>query len=308
MKVLIVANHNTGRFSPFVVEQVESLRKAGVEIDYFGIVGKGAWGYLRNLPALQRKIKEWKPDIVHAHYGLSGLLATLQNRVPVVVTYHGSDIHGGGLILKLSQICMKRAAYNIFVSEKLRQRANYTKKNLQVLPCGVNIEEFVPMGKDEARIKLGWGMKKNYVLFAGAFDNVVKNAPLAKEATDMLNGAELMELKGYTRRQVCLAMNACDCLLMTSHNEGSPQVIKEAMACNTPVVSVRVGDVEDVVKGTIGCHIADYDAVDIANKLIAAFAFGSRTAGRQRIIELGLSNELVAKRVKRVYEEVLGEK
>lgn len=80
MKVLIVANFNMGHFSPFVVEQVNSIRKLGVEFEYFGVVGKGPLGYLRNLPALKRMIKEFRPDIVHAHYGLSGLFATLQKK------------------------------------------------------------------------------------------------------------------------------------------------------------------------------------------------------------------------------------
>lgn len=78
MKVLIVANYNPGHCSPFVVEQVDSIRKLGVEFEYFGIVGKGPFGYLKNLPKFKRKIAEFKPDLIHAHYGLSGLLATLQ--------------------------------------------------------------------------------------------------------------------------------------------------------------------------------------------------------------------------------------
>ena len=92
MKILIVANQNTGKMSPFVVEQMEALRKEGCVVDTYGVVGHGVLGYLKNLPALKEKIKECKPDIVHAHYGLSGLLATLQREVPVVVTYHDRDI------------------------------------------------------------------------------------------------------------------------------------------------------------------------------------------------------------------------
>lgn len=146
---------------------------------------------------------------------------------------------------------------------------------------------------------------KRIVLFSGSFTNSVKNPELAADAVNLIDEAELMELKGYTRQQVNLLMNAADCLLMTSHREGSPQVIKEAMACGTPVVSVDVGDVRDVISGTDGCYIAERTPEDIADKLRQALAFKGKTKGRQRIIELGLSNDLVAQRLIEIYEQVL---
>ena len=78
MKILIVASYNKGRFAPFIVEQAEALINMGCEVDYFGLRGKGLCGYLKNLPSLKRRIKEFQPDVIHAHYGLSGLLA-IQN-------------------------------------------------------------------------------------------------------------------------------------------------------------------------------------------------------------------------------------
>lgn len=115
MKVLIVASHNCGKYSPFVSEQAESTKKKNIQVDYFPVKGKGVFGYLKNRKELLKKIEKYHPDIIHAHYGLSGLLANLQREVPVVTTFHGSDIHSGGIWLLLSKICMYLSAFNIFV-------------------------------------------------------------------------------------------------------------------------------------------------------------------------------------------------
>ena len=155
------------------------------------------------------------------------------------------------------------------------------------------------------RLHIGLG---RFVLFSGSFTNEVKNPALAKEAMEQIADAELVELRGYSREEVNLLMNAADCLLLTSHREGSPQVIKEAMACGTPIVSVDVGDVKDVISGTEGCYIADRNPDDIAEKIRMALAFKGKTNGRQRIIDLGLSNELVAKRLLGIYHQVLNGK
>lgn len=308
MKVLIVANYNPGHFSPFVVEQVKALQEIGCEIDFFGIVGKGFIGYLKNLPRLKQKIKEYKPDIVHAHYGLSSLLANLQRIVPVVTTFHGSDIHSQGMILMLSKIAMKLSAYNIFVTEILLKISQYKKKNFSIVPCGIDSKRFIQIDKNVARAKLGWNKEKTYILFAGAYSNAVKNAPLAKEAVAKLNDAELVEMQGFSRQEVVYVMNASDCLLMTSHGEGSPMVIKEAMACGTPIVSVDVGDVKNVTSNIAGCYIASKNAENITSKLKSALTFDKRTDGRNRIMELGLTNDLVAKKILDIYKKVTGGK
>ena len=106
MKVLIVASYNKNRFAPFILEQAEALMKRQCEIEWFGLKGKGLKGYLKNLPALKKKIREIHPNVVHAHYGLSGLLANLQRRVPVVTTYHGSDINDKKA-LRFSKMAMR---------------------------------------------------------------------------------------------------------------------------------------------------------------------------------------------------------
>ena len=305
MRILIVANHNKGKYSTFVTEQVESTKKFGVVAEYFGVHGKGVSGYLSNLPALRAKIKEFHPDLIHAHYGLCGLLANLQRMVPVVTTYHGSDIHSKGKNLFYSSVSIRLSALNIFVSNRLLIQSGYHGKKKCVIPCGVDTKIFYPIAQEEARKQLGWELDKKYVLFAGAFDNEVKNSGLAKAATALVDGAELMELRGYTRDQVCLAMNAANCLLLTSHREGCPLVVKEAMACGTPVVSVDVGDVISITKGAEGCYIASRDAHDVAECLQKALAFQGKTDGMQQIFIKKFNKEQIAEQVVEAYQKLL---
>lgn len=301
MKILVVARYKEHGFAPFVTEQVAALEKSGVECCFFPVRNKGLMGYLKQLPELKRAIKEFTPDVVHAHYGLCGLLANLQRRVPVVTTYHGSDINDKK-VLRLSKIAILRSAYNIFVSQKNIDIAR-PKKNYALIPCGINLEDYPFIEKSEARTQMGLSPEKKYILFAGAFDNFVKNATLAKAAVALLNdkNTELLELKGYTRKQVAILMQAVDALLMTSFTEGSPQVIKEALVCGCPIVSVDVGDVIERINGVDGCFIANRDAKDLASCLKKAIAFGKRTNGKDVIVRDGLTNDAVALHLNDIY-------
>ena len=325
MKILIVGNNKPGHFAPFVEEQARALQLQGSEVVFFGVQGKGIMGYLRCLPALKCAIQQHQPDLIHAHYGLSGLLANLQRRVPVVTTYHGSDINKPN-ILRFSKIAMRLSAHNIFVSQRnvtlaLSPNSLITyrlKKRYTLLPCGVNLpllwSEMQTQRVEQLTLnqwvqeKLNAGVK--HVLFAGAFNNVVKDPELAKAAINELVyegiNVDLVELKGYNREQVNALMYNCDALLMTSRTEGSPQVIKEAMACGCPIVSVDVGDVAERVSGVEGCYVvSSREPAAIAKALQQALAFSGKTNGRQRIIEMGLSNEQVAKRLMAIYKQLV---
>lgn len=303
MKILVVANYNTGCFSPFVIEQMAALRNAGAMVETYGIVGKGFFGYLRNIIGIRRKVQDYHPDLIHAHYGLSGLCANLQRQIPVITTYHGSDIHSGGWVHMLSGITMRLSSYNIFVSRKLKDLAGYNRANVSIVSCGVSLDDMSIIERDVAKKQLR--CERRFVLFAGAYNNEVKNALLAKKAMLQITDVDLVELSGYSRQEVNLLMNAADCLLVTSHREGSPQVIKEAMACGTPIVSVDVGDVKEVFGDTEGCYIAERTPEDIAEKIEMALAFKGKTNGQQRIIDLGLSNDLIANKLIEVYHKVL---
>ena len=341
MKILVVASDKGGHFVPFIEEQITALEALGVQIVRYGVTGKGIIGYLRELPALRRFIRAECPDIIHAHYGLCGLLANLQRMVPVVTTYHGSDINKPS-IRRFSKIAMRLSAHNIFVSARsvaiafrLSPLASRLKKRITLLPCGVNI----PKPWNELQNKLVGQLTLNQwvqsvlnkevenILFAGAFDNKVKDPELAKEAIALCNSAigneqwvmgindqspianrpiNLIELKGYNRDQVNALMYNSDALLMTSKTEGSPQVIKEAMACGCPIVSVDVGDVAERTNGVEGCYIVPTrEPKDISHALLLAIAYEGKTNGREKVIEMGLSNEQVAEQLIEIYKQVL---
>ncbi len=305
MKILIVANHNMGRFSSIIREQVNSIKFLGIEIEYFGVYGKGIRGYLSNLSSLKAKIREFHPDLIHAHYGLCGLLSNLQRKIPVITTYHGSDIHTGGLTLFFSKLSIWLSAYNIFVSKWLLTRSGYNGKKKCIISCGIDLNIFHPVERSVARKILGWNTKGIYVLFSGSFDNEVKNSPLAKAAVAQIQGAQLIELRGFNHDQVNLVMNAANCLIVTSHREGGPLVVKEAMACGTPVVSVLVGDVKMTMDGIEGCFIASHELKEVTACLKQALSYGGKTKGRQRIMELKLSMEEVALQLMSIYNLIM---
>ncbi len=303
MRVLIVARCKNGRYAPFITEQVDAIEKQGVECNYFGVDGKGIAGYLRQLPKLKKVIRDFRPDLIHAHYGLCGLLANYQRKVPVITTYHGSDINAPK-VFRFSKKAIRRSRFNIFVSRKNVETAR-PQKEFALIPCGINLEDYPLLDKAESRHQIGLKPSGKYVLFAGAFDNPVKNSTLAKAAMEHVPDAELLELKGYSRPQVAALMQAVDAFLMTSFTEGSPQVIKEALACGCPIVSVDVGDVRERIEGIDGCYIAARDPEDIARSIRDALNYDGRTNGRQAIEKNGLSNDVIAARIISVYKSLL---
>lgn len=273
MKILVVASNNRNSFAPFVMEQVESLRSIGCVVELFGIVGKGVKGYLSSLPELKQKINEFNPDVIHAHFGLCGLLANLQRIVPVVTTYHGCDINNIKLRpLSLPSLILSK--YNIFVSKNQKNKVSWILgKNTNVIPCGVNTDFFVPQDKKTARERLNLPLDKTLILFSSTFARPEKNAILAKDSLSLLKNVELLELDGYTREEVVLLMNAVDCGLLTSIREGSPQFTKELLSCRRPIVSTNVGDVAEQFQDVEGVFIGEFDANDIAEKIQKAILF-----------------------------------
>lgn len=350
MKVLIVKKKDS--CWPFVEEQVAAIRKLNelpigecrleigdrVEFVWHLIEGKGMMAYVKDAVKLMRTIRKEKPDVIHAHYGLSGYyvclavrLMGLGKKLPVVATYHGSDINEEK-VRKISQKAIRMATFNIFVSPKMLNLVE-TRENSAVIPCGIDWADWPEMSKEEARASLVKSEKlivksgTKYVLFSSDFQTEVKNPGLAKQAVALLNDAndgndandvELIELIGYTRAEVNMLMHAVDVCLMTSRTEGSPQFIKEAMACGCPIVTTRVGDTDYVIGNTDGCYVVESRepraesqeprvecVVEALKKALEYAEKKDRTEGRKRIKELGYSNDVVAAKIRDIYSRLV---
>ena len=321
MRVLLVHSGNAvaGLSSTytFVHEQGEALRALGIEVAYYAVVGKGVLGYLRNIRPLQQKIKDFQPDIVHAHYGLSGMLAVLATRRPVVITCHNGETHTrrGNFF---SSIALRFASHTIYVAQHIYDQLYFHPRRYTILPCGIDLENLAIVPKAKAQAEMHLPKDKINILFGGAFINARKNEPLAREAIALLtnermnelgsegvNGINLVEMKGYDRHQVAMLMCGCDMLLLPSKSEGSPQVVKEAMACNCPVVATDVADIAHLLHGVKNSYVTTFDPADVADKIARVIRSGERSDGLYRIQALRLSNPEVAETIYRIYCSIL---
>lgn len=320
MRVLEVSRYKNNFVDhqlPFVTEQGEAIRVLGHEVEYFLVRGN----YVKAVGALKAKIREFKPDVVHAHFGLSAITAELQGLVPVVTTFHNGETLNS-LVNFASSLFSLRAKHVIYVAQHVRDLSYFKAKNYSIIPCGVPMDQCVVMDKAEARKQLKWCAKKKYILFGGAFDNLRKNYPLLRDAEERIGSdIEIVEMKGLSRAECVLRMNACDLFALPSHSEGSPQALKEAMACNCPCLATDIADVKYLFGDEPGHWIlrnprktherwdGDEKSLDEMVALLKeALAFDGRTHGRERILELELSNEQVAKRIIAIYQDVIKKK
>lgn len=315
MRVLLVHSGNavggdSSKYT-FVREQGEELRKLGCEIAYYAVVGKGMRGYLRNVRPLRKKIQEFQPDIVHAHYGLCGMVAVLaaRKKVPVVVTCHnGETLTKYGNII--SSLAIRLADYTICVAQHIYDKLYLKPKPYIIQPCGIDLKDLPLVDKTVAQKEMNLSPDKINILFGGSFSNARKNAPLAKDAIVLLkrDDINLIEMRGFNRHQVAMLLNGCDMLLLSTKSEGSPQVLKEAMACNCPIVATDVADIAYLLRGVNNSYVTTFDPADVAEKIQRVIECGERTNGRDRINELKLDNPLVCETILGIYKEVLSKK
>jgi len=305
--------------SPFVRQQARFLQAAGVDLDVFSFRGrKNAVNYFKAWMQVRRRLRKSTYDLIHAHHGQSGLVA-LPKRLPLVVTFHGSDLMGivgdangrhttaGKILRRVSRFVSKRADAAIVVSEEMALYVGESTPTY-VVPGGIDLELFCCVPQEEARRHLGLSPDLPLILFVGNPKEPGKRFPLARQAVNVLCescDAELVVAWNVDRGTIPLYMNACDVMVFASVQEGSPTVVKEALACNLPIVSVAVGDVAERLSGIEGCRICPDDRPDaIAADLEAVLRRRKRLNSRPAIRQL--DEKHVAERIIDIYRSVVG--
>lgn len=325
MRVLYVTNmwpdDRRPWYGSFVHSQARSLEPLGIELDVLYVPGYVSnWEYLRGaVRALARNLQLY--DVVHAHYGHSAIVARMNLRAPLVVSYCGDDLLGTsdpvcparktprsiGLAVAFAQVAWVASA-TITKSEEMERRlprARWARNH--VIPNGVDLDFFTPTDRREARRRLGWDPDEKAALFVGNPALTVKNHAFA-EAACALAARRCPQVRlrvawAIPPEDIPVWMSAADALVFPSWSEGSPNAVKEAMACELPVVATPVGDIPERLLGIPGCHVLPPDEGCFVDALLEALHHGRCPEARAAVGELSLMH--VAKRVVHVYESVV---
>jgi teichuronic acid biosynthesis glycosyltransferase TuaC len=310
-------------YGTFVASQMGSVADLGAQVHVLFVDGRsGSGAYTRGAHRIRSLVRDgsrW--DVVHAHTGHCAAIALLQRRVPVVISYVGYDLYGdlrrdgrpstkSALEMRLFRRLGWAAAATITKSKELEERLpKRLRRRNHVLPNGVDRSLFRPIPQVEARARLGWPQDELTVLFAADPRVPRKRYTLAHEASHRVSqelpDVRLRVCSGVSHEEVPLWMAAADVLLLTSLREGSPNVVKEALACDLPVVASAAGDVATLLEGVRHCHTLPVDAAvgEFSAALTDVLRRGhARSNGRARTSHLAL--EVVAAQLLDIYGSV----
>lgn len=310
MRVLSLVSNSEARFYK---QETDLLRNRGVDLETFPVpdlqpntAGTGSRSVPAYLRSYQRAVTEAyrEYDVVHANYGLTAPPAVIQSACPVVLTLWGSDLLG--TFGWLSQLCAARADAVIVMSEEMDGALDVDS---YVVPHGVDFDRFQPIDRTKARRMAGWDEEGYQVLFPYNRSRDVKDFPRAQRVVGLAEERlgepiELRTVSGVPHDDMPKYLNAADTMLLTSRREGSPNSVKEALACNVPVVSTDVGDVADRLSEVSLSGVANTDA-DLAALLVDVLESDRRSNGRETVRDLSLDHQV--DRIQEVYRSILAE-
>ncbi len=234
------------------------------------------------LPTLQH-IREWKPDVIHAHFavptGALALVAHVFTGIPYVLTAHLGDVPGGvpqqttGLFRFVQPFTVpiwKRAAAITAVSTFVANLAEHAyHRRPTVIPNGIRLAPR-PTIEVHNPVRILWvgrlSEQKNPVLAVKSLAllrdlpwslEIIGDGPLRPDLVTTIQELRLedrVRVRGWLDSSaVADTMSASDILLMTSHSEGLPMVAIEALNHGLAIVSTDIPGVADVIEdGTNG--------------------------------------------------------
>lgn len=323
MKVLHVAaglsTEERPHYQPFIKTQIESLRREGIDCCVYDIKSYiSKLEYFKSITMIRNKIKTENYDLVHAHYSYCGISAYFSSgNKPIILSLMGSDLLGTpdtkgdltfrGKIDKLISSSIAKKMSHLIVKSEQMKKLLHVQVPISVIPNGIDFNVFKPLERIPCREKLGFEKNDFIVLFLGNQKQPVKNFNLTRKAIEIFkkecDSIKLITPFGISQQQVIEYMNASDVLIMTSFWEGSPNVIKEAMACNLPIISTNVGDVKEVIKDAQNCFVVEFSEDEIIKRLRIIYERKSRSDGREKISHL--SNKVIAQRIIEIYKSSL---
>ncbi len=319
--LFVIPGEEEGALFVFAKREVAAVMKLGVQGRVFYLCSRTSpWMLLREAIRFRKEIARFRPNLIHSHYGsMTALFAVMGRPTPIIVTYRGRDLNPWllsntpagireGAARLLSQLAALGACRIICVSEELHSRLWWKRSVAEVIPSGIDAELFVPSSRDAARTRLGWRADEKILLFNAGRSPERKRLDLAraahKFAQELVGEVRMVVLDGYVEPElVPIYMNAADCLIQTSDSEGSPNIVKESIACNLPVVSVDVGDTRDRLSGLEGCCITERDAAKLGAAVAEVLRKGERINGYESVRDVSLA--VTALRVREVYRGVL---
>ena len=309
MRVLVVTNFEPDDSAPqrgrWVRDQIDEVRKHGIEVDVFSFP-PGRNEYVPATRRLRALLRRERFDLVHAHYGLPGWCAKLAGAAPLIVTFHGTDVRHG-VVGPLS----RRLAWRVDLVAAV-SRALFTAEDGRpglppvpgsaVLPCGPDLERFVPIPRARARAELGLDPEARFLFFPANPSRPEKRHDRAAELAARC-GAELRSGGSIDPELMPLWINAANAVLVTSEYEGFGMAAVEALACEVPVLSTPVGIAPYALGGVEGCLCAPFDLSTWgAAAAMHVEAADPRVAGADRAASLSAAR--MAERVIEAYRDI----